>query len=272
MTRYLNDLLDASKAVFNNTIITVSGGRAILADPTSTSNTATFATIAIPGVTKVSGVIVRGNERAGRLRYLIKSDGEYYSFNATTGEWEKVTNTYVAAQAAADIFSADALKKLPDFLGEVFDFTVVAYFMGDATAPSPFITQVQFDYDKLDEGNLTVIDTVRLTGRVIDAKGNGVADTITATLSSPSVYSGVAVDVKGVVAKTDAAGNWSLDLLPNHDADTPVLVPHSGQVYSFYTIKTKTKTYEVVINRAGGAEQTIESLESRLAFVNRVYA
>ncbi len=272
MDKYFNDFTNPAAAVFDPLKIAVSAGRATMVDPTNTGNTNSVATVSLAGVKAVSNLAVAGNRRSTRLKFLVKSGSDYWKYNTTTGVWEAATNSFVDAQLSEALFSEEALSRLPTYLGQIFDFSVIAYFMGDPTGATPYLTQVSFEYEKLAEGVTDVVDLVTIRGREVSAEGMGLADTITCTLSRASLYNGaVHVDSTGISVKTDANGNWAVDLVPNHDADTPVLVPFDAEVYSYYTVKTKTKTYEVVIDKADGAAQTLVSLETKLAFVARVY-
>lgn len=271
MDKYFNDFTNSAASVFDPLKIAVAAGRATLVDPTNVGNTSSVATVSLAGVKAVSNVAIAGNRRSTRLKFLVKSGSDYWKYNTTTGVWEAATNSFVDAQLSEALFSEEALSRLPTYLGQIFDFSIIAYLMGDATGATPYLTQVAFEYDKLAEGIVNVVDLVTIKGREVTAEGLGLADSLTITLSRPSLYNGVHVDNTGITVKTDANGNWSVDVVPNHDADVPSLVPFDAEVYSYYTVKSKTKTYEVVINKATGAVQTLVSLETKAAFVARVY-
>lgn len=272
MDKYFNDFTNSANAVFDPLKLAVAAGRVTLVDPTNTGNTSSVATVSLAGVKAVSNVAIAGNRRSTRLKFLVKSGSDYWKYNTTTGVWEAATNSYVDAQLHEALFSEEALSRLPTYLGQIFDFAIIGYFMGDPAGATPYLTQIAFEYDKLAEGVTDVVDLVNIRGREVTAEGLGLADTITITLSRASLYNGVVhVDNTGIAVKTDANGNWSADLVPNHETDVPKLVPFDAEVYSYYTVKTKTKTYEVVIDKTDGASQTLVSLETKIAFVARVY-
>jgi hypothetical protein len=272
MKRFFSDLTNSADFVFDPLKIAVANGRASLVDATAVTNDLTLATANVEGVRSIANLVVYSNRRDNRLKFLVKSGSDFYKYNQMTGQWVTAVGSYVEAQLLEVVSASEALGKLPAALGDIFDFSLCAFFYGDPTGASPYISQVSFDYEQLPEGVVDVVDFVTVKGREIRADGGSKISNITATLSHDCVYSSkVSVAKDAVSTRVDANGNWELKLVPNHNADSIILAPANGSQYSFYTIKTSAGSLEVVINKADGAVQNILDLESRMDFVARVY-